>query len=133
MKLLESKNLSIRDGEAKYSAPLRRLRKPQYSSHGGTNAVFAYECGQYIAGHPEVLFTFQRYIVPVPVHCTVIIMHLSSCIFMYSRIVSLFLHLGNLIRNIDWCLFFRRLKINPVSLFLILTPSPTLFMPSRKS
>ncbi len=29
----------------------------------------------------------------------------SSCIFMYSRIVLLFLHLGNLIRNIDWCSF----------------------------
>jgi hypothetical protein len=37
--------------------------------------------------------------------CIVIIMHLSSCIFMYSRIVLLSLHLGNPIRNIDWCLF----------------------------
>jgi hypothetical protein len=37
---------------------------------------------------------------------------LSSCILMFSRIVLLFLHLGNLIRNIDWCLFFRRLRIN---------------------
>ncbi len=33
--------------------------------------------------------------------CTVI---LPSCIFMYSRIVLLFLHSGNLIRNTDWCL-----------------------------
>jgi hypothetical protein len=40
--------------------------------------------------------------------CTVIIMHLSSCIFMYSCIVLLFLHLGNLIRNIDWWFFFCR-------------------------
>jgi hypothetical protein len=31
---------------------------------------------------------------------------------MYSRIVLLFLHSGNLIHNTDWCLFFRRLKIN---------------------
>jgi hypothetical protein len=37
---------------------------------------------------------------------------LSSRIFMYSCIMLLFLHFGNLIRNIDWCLFFRRLKIN---------------------
>ncbi len=35
-----------------------------------------------------------------------IIMHLLYCIFMYSRIMLLFLHLGNLIRNTDWCLFF---------------------------
>jgi hypothetical protein len=33
-------------------------------------------------------------------------MHLSSCIFMYSLIMLLFLHSENLIRNIDWCLFF---------------------------
>jgi hypothetical protein len=37
---------------------------------------------------------------------------LSSCNILYSRIVCNFLHPGNLIRNIDWCLFFRSLKIN---------------------
>ncbi len=31
---------------------------------------------------------------------------LPSCIFMYSRIVLLFPHSGNLIRITDWCLFF---------------------------
>jgi hypothetical protein len=31
---------------------------------------------------------------------------LPSCIFMYSHIVLLFMHSGNLIRNTDWCLFF---------------------------
>jgi hypothetical protein len=40
------------------------------------------------------------------------IMGLLSCIFTYSPIVLLFLHSGKLTRNIDWCLFFRRLKIN---------------------
>ncbi len=40
------------------------------------------------------------------------VMHLSSCVFTYSCIVLLFLYLGKLIRNTDWCLFFRRLKIN---------------------
>jgi hypothetical protein len=33
-------------------------------------------------------------------------MHLSSCNVMYSLIVLQFLHSGNLIRNINWCLFF---------------------------
>jgi hypothetical protein len=37
---------------------------------------------------------------------------LSSCNIIYSRNMSQFPHTGNLIRNIDWCLFFRRLKIN---------------------
>jgi hypothetical protein len=36
---------------------------------------------------------------------------LLSCAYMYSRFMLLSLHPGNLIRNIDWCLF-RRLKIN---------------------
>ncbi len=33
-------------------------------------------------------------------------MHLPSCKSVYSHIVLQFLHLGNQIRNIDWCLFF---------------------------
>jgi hypothetical protein len=33
-------------------------------------------------------------------------MHLSSCNIVYSCIMCKFLHLGNLIRNTDWCLFF---------------------------
>jgi hypothetical protein len=40
------------------------------------------------------------------------VMCLSSCIFTYSCIVLLFQYLGKLIHNIDWCLFFRRLKVN---------------------
>jgi hypothetical protein len=38
-------------------------------------------------------------------------MHLSSCNIMYSRIALPFLYPGNLICNIDWCIF-RRLKPN---------------------
>jgi hypothetical protein len=33
-------------------------------------------------------------------------MHLSSCNVMYSHTVLQFLYSGNLIRNINWCLFF---------------------------
>jgi hypothetical protein len=44
--------------------------------------------------------------------CTVIILCLSFCNIIYSRNMSQVLHPGNLILNIDWCLFFRRLKIN---------------------
>jgi hypothetical protein len=44
--------------------------------------------------------------------CSVIIMYLSSCNIVYSHNMLHFLYSGNLIRNINWCLFFRRLKIN---------------------
>jgi hypothetical protein len=36
---------------------------------------------------------------------------LLSCIYMYSRFMLLSLHLGNLIRKLDWCLF-SQVKIN---------------------
>jgi hypothetical protein len=45
------------------------------------------------------------------------------------------LRLGKLIRNTDWCLFFRRLKITktPMSLYLNLAPSRTITNSSNLS
>jgi hypothetical protein len=44
--------------------------------------------------------------------CTVIVICLTSCNVMYPHNVLQFPTSGNLIRDTDWCLFFRRLKIN---------------------